>query len=228
MIDPVPVGYIELDQAVLGRAAGISDREYQERMRQFRAERGQLGQQSLDEGEMRRRQDGATDSNSDQASLSWAKREFAINDLYAALCGGGLLALVRDPTSGQMFQLTAADWRGAAFWRDIIVSGVVCSSAGEEIGCHDGRRVLLKADEFDTWLKMLKRCQPKPAEEACGQWLEGLMRGSPTRRPKPKRELRDEAVQRFNLSGRRFDRIWDDKRELTGASWGEPGAPSKL
>jgi hypothetical protein len=33
---------------------------------------------------------------------------------------GSLLALVRDPASGQMFQLTASDWRGAVFWRDII------------------------------------------------------------------------------------------------------------
>ena len=41
MIDPVPVGYIELNQAVLRRAADISDREYQERMheqmRRFRS-----------------------------------------------------------------------------------------------------------------------------------------------------------------------------------------------
>jgi hypothetical protein len=229
MIDPVPVGYIELDRAVLRRAAGISDREYQERMHQFRAETGQPEQQSQDEAEMRRRQDGEPEnSNSGPASLSWAKREFAINDLYAALCDSGLLALVRDPTSGQMFQLTASDWRGAVFWRDIVVSGVVRSSAGEEIKRHDGRRVLLKADQLDLWLKKLERCQPQPAEEACGKWLEDLMRQSPTQRPKPKPELRDEAVRRFSVSGRKFDRIWDDKRKVTGANWGEPGAPSKL
>ena len=87
MIDPVPVGYIELDQAVLRRAAGISDREYQQRMHQLRAETGQPEQQSQDEAENQRRQDGKPES------LSWAKREFAIDDLYAALCDGGLLAL---------------------------------------------------------------------------------------------------------------------------------------
>jgi len=54
------------------------------------------------------------------------------------------------------------------------------------------------------------------------------MRESPARRPKPKSELRDEAVRRFGVSGRKFDRIWDDKRKLTGANWGEPGAPPKL
>ena len=134
---------------------------------------------------------------------------------------------MRDPTSSQMFQLTTADWRGAVFWRDIIISGVVRSSAGEEIKRHDGRRVLLKAEQLDVWLTKLESCQPQPADEACGEWLEGLMRGSPTRRPKPKRELRDEAVQRFGVSGRKFDRIWDDKRKVTGANWGEPGAPSK-
>ena len=36
MIDPVPVGYISLDQAVPRRAADISDREYQERLQHFR------------------------------------------------------------------------------------------------------------------------------------------------------------------------------------------------
>ena len=132
------------------------------------------------------------------------------------------------PTTGQMFQLTASDWRGAVFWRGIILSGVVRSSACEEIERHDGRRVLLKADEFDVWLKKLERCKPQPANEVCGKWLEGLMRESPARRPKPKSELRDEAVRRFGVSGRKFDRIWDDKRKLTGANWGEPGAPPKL
>jgi hypothetical protein len=229
MIDPVPVGYIELDQAVSRRAARISDREYQQRMHQFRAETGQPEQQSQYEAEIRRPQDRKpVNSNSNPASLSWPKREFAINDLYAALCDGGLLAFVRDPTSGQMFQLTAADWRGAAFWRDIVASGVVRSSACEEIKRHDGRRILLKADQLDIWLKKLERYRPQPAEEACGQWLEDLMRQSPTQRPKPKPELRDVAVRRFSVSGRTFDRIWDDKRRVTGANWGEPGAPSKL
>ena len=64
------------------------------------------------------------------------KRELAVNDLYAALSDGSLLAPVRDPASGQMFQLTASDWRGAVFWRDIIVSGVVRSPACEEIERH--------------------------------------------------------------------------------------------
>ena len=36
MIDPVPVGYIELNDAMLRRAADISDLEYQERVPQFR------------------------------------------------------------------------------------------------------------------------------------------------------------------------------------------------
>ena len=134
---------------------------------------------------------------------------------------------MRDPTSSQMFQLTTADWRGAVFWRDIIISGVVRSSAGEEIKRHDGRRVLLKAEQLDLWLTKLESFQPQPADEDCGEWLEGLMRESPTRRPKPKRELRDEAVRRFGVSGRKFDRICDDKRKVTGANWGEPGAPSK-
>ena len=218
MIDPVPVGYIELNQAALRRAADISDREYQENRFRSLVQKG--NEQSQNEAEIE-----PENLNPDPAPLLWGKRELAINDLYAALCHGSLLAVVGDTVSGEMFKLTASDWRGAAFWRDIIVSGIVRSSACEEIERHDERRVLLKADEFDVWLKKLERCQPQPTEEACGRWLEGLMRASPERRPKPKTKLRDEAKRKFSVSGRKFDRIWDDKRKITGANWGEPGAP---
>lgn len=209
MIDPVPVGYFELSQSVLRRAADVSDREYHKRLRDFNSS-------------------PERSKEIEPASLAWGKREFAIHDIYAALCDDSLRSVVRDPVSGEMFKLTASDWRGAAFWRDIIIGGLVRSSACEEIGRHDGRRVLLKADELDVWLKMLGRRQPQPSEEACEKWLEDLMRESPARRPKPKPELRSEAVRRFGVSGRKFDRMWDDKLKLTGANWGEPGAPSKL
>ena len=53
------------------------------------------------------------------------------------------------------------------------------------------------------------------------------MRTSPERRPKPKAKLRDEAIRKFGVPGRKFDRIWDDKRKITGANWGDPGAPTK-
>ena len=43
MIDPVPVGYISLDQAVPRRAADISDREYQERLQHFREQMRRFG-----------------------------------------------------------------------------------------------------------------------------------------------------------------------------------------
>jgi hypothetical protein len=229
MIDPVPVGYIELNQAVPRRADDISDREYQERMQQFREQMRRVrslfqkgNEQSQNESEIE-----PANLNPDPASLFWAKREFAINDLYAALCDGSLLAMVRDPVSGEMFKLTTSDWRGAAFWRYIIIGGRVHAAACEDIERHDGRRVLIEEVAFDLWLKKQVRCRPQPAEEACGKWLEGLMRTSPERRPKPKAKLRDEAVRKFGVPGRKFDRIWDDKRKITGANWGDPGAPTK-
>ena len=127
-----------------------------------------------------------------------------------------------------MFKLTASDWRGAAFWRDIIIGGLVRSSACEEIGRHDGRRVLLKADELDVWLKMLGRRQPQPSEEACEKWLEDLMREAPREDLSRSPNCAARPFGDLAFRGRKFDRMWDDKLKLTGANWGEPGAPSKL
>ena len=104
MIDPVPVGYIELNQAVLRRAADISDREYQERMheqmRRFRSLVQKGNEQSQNEAEIEHE-----NHNTDPATLLWGKRELAINDLYAALSDGSLLALVRDQLGDVSLQM---------------------------------------------------------------------------------------------------------------------------
>jgi len=113
MIDPVPVGYIELNDAMLRRAADISDLEYQERVPQFRkyweqvhgvtfkVDEPKQTRQPRNEVEIENQE--RENRNRDAARL-WRKREFAIYDLYAALCQGSLIALVREPASGQMFK----------------------------------------------------------------------------------------------------------------------------
>ncbi|MGZ9272052.1 MAG: hypothetical protein ACXW6T_23250 [Candidatus Binatia bacterium] len=228
MIDPVLVGYIELNQAVLRRAADISDREYQERMheqmRRFRSLVQKGNEQSQNEAEIEHE-----NHNTDPATLLWGKRELAINDLYAALSDGSLLALVRDPASGQLFQLTASDWRGAVFWRDIIVSGVVRSPACEEIERHNGRRVLIDERTLIAWLKKMTERKLSVFDDDCRARLEREMRANPQRTQKTKDYWCDRAVREFGVSERAFNhRIWPNAIRKTGAQWSHAGRPSKI
>jgi hypothetical protein len=66
------------------------------------------------------------------AELHWVKRDMAIARLYAALCNGGLIAMVRDPMSGLLFRFIGTDWKEAAFWRDTIVAAMCAHKSREE------------------------------------------------------------------------------------------------
>ena len=206
MIDPLPAGFVDLEQAVARLAADISDQE-------------------VDEEQRRQKNDAATLS---PAELHWVKREMAIARLYAAFCCGSLIAVVRDPVSGALFRLVGTDWKQAAFWRDTIVGGIVRAQTGEEIAPYEGRRVLIEAGAFDAWLNAQMRRRSQPAKAACREWLEAAMREAPTRGPKPKREWRKDAKAKFNVSGRAFDQIWAAALQSTGADWDRHGAPPKL
>jgi integrase len=70
MIDPLSAGLVDLEQAVARLATDISDQE-------------------VDEEQRRQKNDAATLS---PAGLYWVKREMAIARLYAAFCGGSLIA----------------------------------------------------------------------------------------------------------------------------------------
>src|SRR5215212_8931482 len=165
MIDPVPVGYVALDQAVTRLVPDICDQdvieEYpriEENSRRLQSEDGNLANEdapftwsSLPEAER-----DLIAAQQKAADISWAKREIAISRLYAALCDGDLTGLVCEDKV--FFQLTPADWCSVAFWHEIIISGVVRASAGDAIAHHSGRRVLFEDAAFDTWLKAtLKR-----------------------------------------------------------------------
>jgi hypothetical protein len=206
MIDPLSAVFVDLEQAVARLATGISDQEVDEQQRRQKNDTATLG----------------------PADLHWVKREMAIARLYAAFCCGSLIALVRDPVSGALFRLISTDWKPAAFWRDIIVGGIVRAQTGEEIAPHEGRRVLMEAGAFDAWLNAQLRRRSEPAKAACREWLEAAMREAPTRGPKPKREWRKEAKGKFNVSGRAFDQIWATALQSTGADWNRRGAPPKL
>jgi hypothetical protein len=82
---------------------------------------------------------------------AWSTRDMAISLLATALRSANLVALVRDPVSGELFRLTASDWCNLGLWRDTIIGGVVQASIGEAIERHNGRRVLLEASAFEAW-----------------------------------------------------------------------------
>jgi hypothetical protein len=206
MLDPLPVGYYGLDEAMPLLAADISDQEVSEEQKRLNKPVKELS----------------------PALLHWVKRELAIQKLYAALGDDDLIALVRDPQNGELFRLTGTDWRGSAFWREIMIDGIVRASVGEEIARHEGRRVLLQMTAFEVWRRKLARSGPQPAEANCAAWLKAAMQESPQQSPKPKPALRKEATVKFGVSGHTFDDIWKEMLKITGANWGERGRPSKL
>jgi len=194
MIDPVPVGYVALDQAVTRLARDIPDQDFgeeyrriEEKSRHFESENENLAKEdapftwsNFPEAERDR-----IAEQQKAADISWAKREIAISRLYAALCDGGLTGLVCEDQN--FFQLTPVDWCSVAFWHEVIISGVVRASAGDAIARHSGRRVLIEDAAFDTWLQAtLKRKAQAAAAE--GPKTAGTPGGSPN----------DEAVAQSN------------------------------
>jgi hypothetical protein len=63
----------------------------------------------------------------------------------------------------------------------------------------------------------------------CAAWLELKMREDPGHRPKRKQDFLDEARSKWpDLSERRFDRLWEQSIEITGAhAWSFAGAPKR-
>jgi hypothetical protein len=205
MIALLLAGFIDLEQAVAWMATDISDEEVLEEHRRREGDAATLG----------------------PAALHWVKREMAIARLYAAFCDGALIALIRYSVSAALSRLIGTDWMQAAFWRETIVGGIVRAQMGEEIAPYEGRRILLDTGAFNAWLKAQQRRRSHPAQAACWEWLEAAMREAPNRGAKSKREWRRDAKERFNVSGRAFDRIWAAALESTGANWGRHGAPPK-
>lgn len=68
------------------------------------------------------------------------------------------------------------------------------------------------------------------AEDACRDWLLGLMRESPRLRPKAKESYRTDAQKAWRglVSGRAFNTLWTEAAEIAGtAAWVRPGRPKK-
>jgi hypothetical protein len=209
MLDPIPEGYISLDEAVGLLTADISDQELAEE------------QQDL-ESNLKAHQDHVKDRRELELPPLFltplTKRELAIIQLHIAL-RDELSSLVRDPQTGQFFRLTGLDWFGAKFWREMIIGGVVRALPGEGIDRHKGRRILLTAAAFNAWRQRRAQKRPQPAEVTCAAWLEDLLRNNPKRSPKPIPELRAEAMAKYRVSARKFNKALKAKSDTLGIKW---------
>ena len=174
MLDLIPEGYISLDEAVGPLTVDISDQELAEE------------QQCL-ESNLKTHQDHVKDRGKLERPplvvTLLTKRELALIQFHIALRDGELISLVRDPQTGQFFRLTSLDWWGAAFWREMIVGGVVRTAPGESIDRHKGSRILLKAAASDAWRQQRAQKRPQPAEVACAVWSKTCCKTIPAEVP---------------------------------------------
>lgn len=216
MNDPIPAGYVTLDEAVARLTADIPDvdvpRKYlQEGMDWWVA---QFGGSEWTADELSKARRGQAHS-----TLLWTKRQLAIRKLREALIDGSLPALVRHPGSGDLYRLTPADWSRTTLARETIISGVIPPSVFDATERHQGRRVLLEKAVLDKWLTQ----RPRRATDAntCLSWLTAAMQVTPAKSPQTKSEWFAEAKANFGIiSEREFDRLWLQAKRETGAAWG--------
>lgn len=221
--DPIPLDYATLPDVVARVASDFSNRDIGVRREKFE----RIHEITNDPIEEARSRESAEDPRFADILANgrrqWIKRHHSVEDTYEALCHGTLTTFVLGP-DGRFFRLEAVDWRGAAFWQQIIRGGFIRSSAGEGIGRHEGKRVLIAEAELSDWRAARKLSKPAPAAKKCADWLELKMRAV---KDKSKAEYRREAVENFGVSGRQFDALWTSAIARTGAPWDRRGRPLK-
>jgi hypothetical protein len=222
MADPIPEKFKTLPEAVERLVARIADREIEVVRRDLQLLHEIFGF-SLKELELPK----PVPKPRKEALKKWTKRELAIREIYFALQQGALGAFVRHPAAGEIFRLTANDWRSAAFWDHTIRGGIIHSAAGEDIGRHDGLRVLVEEAAFSRWLTEERNRKPAGGFREFCVLLEKQMRDSPNQKLRPKSEWRRIAKELFGVPRRKFLEAWRATNEKTDANWDRPGAPRK-
>ena len=230
-LDPVPAGYVTLDEALRRLATELADQDVhlEKNQRRLCSAIGLSPEVISDDRSVhttkndndRGDRDAARERMAREGTLAWAKRELAVWDLHAVLAKGALPSFVRDPTSGDIFQIPAADWR-MAFARETIIGGVVQALPGEAIERYAERVVLIQTAVLEQWLKERPR-RPIAAANDSLSWLKNEMLQNPDAdaSPHPKAWYRDQAKMRFGLtSEREFDRLWSRAKTETSVEWG--------
>jgi hypothetical protein len=222
MADPVPEKFITLPEAVASVTAKIADRDIEVARRDLPLlyEIFGLPLAAVDLTRL-----GTKPMN--VALREWTKRELAIREIYFALQKGALKSFIRAPPSGEIFRLTAADWRHIAIWQHTIRGGVIHSVTGESIGRHHGRRVLVEEAAFNRWLTAARTRKPAGGFREFCDFLENQMRQSPKHKLRQKFEWQRIAKELFGVPRRKFLEAWRSKIKKTDANWDLPGAPLK-
>lgn len=91
----------------------------------------------------------------------------------------------------------------------------------------DGRWLYVEALPWRVWFESNAPRRTVAAETRCRGWLEREMRKSPDNRPRPRTEWQLDAISKFGVMGRPFDRAWAEAIKRTGANWSAPGRPTK-
>jgi hypothetical protein len=206
MADPIPEKFVTLPEAVERLAAKIANRDIEVTRRDLQLLYEIFGF-SLAELDLARL--GPNPRN--EALLQWTKRELAIREIYFALLRGALRAFIRDPASGAMFRLTRDDWRRAALWDHTIRGGVIHATADEDIGRHNGHRVLVEEAAFSVWVTKERKRKPAGGFRDLCALLEKEMHDSPSRRLRPKAEWQRIAKAYSAYPGANFWRRGDPR-----------------
>jgi hypothetical protein len=135
MDDPIPAGFITLPEALQRIAVHVSEAhleiakaELQEVAPSIAAVRQSKESADPASSELAESEAAAAATScgpSEEAWREWNKRNFAVTKLLVALQTDAIPAMVRNPDSGDLFRLTASDWRFEPFWEQIIRGGVI-------------------------------------------------------------------------------------------------------
>jgi hypothetical protein len=155
-------------------------------------------------------------------------REFAVRELYRGLSGGSIDAYIEDARSGTLMRIRQGAWQNHALWSHTIRGGMIHATACDDMEEFNGRSVFLKRSAVEQRLTDVRRLKPAALKATCQAWLEDRIRATPGARPKPKRQLLQEAKAKFRVTWREFDECWKlANQAVPESTWRRPGAPKK-
>jgi hypothetical protein len=155
-------------------------------------------------------------------------REFAVRELYRGLSDGSIEAYIEDASSGTLMRIRQEAWRNHPRWSHTIRGGMIHATACDGMEEFNGRSVFLTRSAVEQRLTDVRRRKPASLKAACQAWLEDRVRATPDARPKPKEQLREEAMAKFRVTWREFNECWKVANQAVPEStWRRPGAPKK-
>ena len=140
-------------------------------------------------------------------------------DLYTAMSSGEVTVQIHQGDEPHV--LHPGEVNRLGFQIDIRNDRIQLRDPGDRWYC------LMNTHQLEVFLGKYRHTRsagtPKiEGERDCADWLKQLMRKYPDK-PKSKREYHQEAVRRFAISVRAFDRIWAQAVKETHSNWSDSG-----